>query len=131
MAGARACGVQRDPQNPITPRGGEPAALRASDRVRADAYLIVAAGRPLYAATPEELAEIAECALAAGGRIEPPTVRGGRQWPPLSGRELGRFLRALNLHGRHRRGTPFTRRGSWPRRRSGIDPASTKRDGVE
>jgi hypothetical protein len=64
--------------------------------VRPDSYLIVAAGRPLYAATPEELAEIAECALAAGDRIEPPRARDLGEWRALSGRELGRFLRALN-----------------------------------
>jgi hypothetical protein len=65
--------------------------------VRPDAYLIVAAGRPLYAPTPEELAEIAECALEAGDRIELPRARDEGEWRLLSGREFERFLRALNL----------------------------------
>jgi hypothetical protein len=63
--------------------------------VRPDAYLIVAAGRRLYAPTPEELAEIAECALEAGDRIELVRARDGGAWRPLSGHELERFMRAL------------------------------------
>ena len=40
--------------------------IRASRGVRPDAYLIVAAGQPLYAPTLEQLAEIAECAIVDG-----------------------------------------------------------------
>jgi len=63
--------------------------------VRPDAYLIVAAGQRLYASTPEELAEIAECALGAGDRIELVRARDGGAWRPRRGRGLGRFPRAL------------------------------------
>jgi hypothetical protein len=63
--------------------------------VRPDAFLIVAAGQRLYAPTPEELAEIAECAIEAGDRIELVRARVGDAWRPLHGREFERFLRAL------------------------------------
>jgi hypothetical protein len=62
--------------------------------VRPDAYLIVAAGQRLYAPTPEELAEIAECALEAGDPIEQLRARDGAG-RPLRGHEFERFLRAL------------------------------------
>ena len=60
-----------------------------------DAYLIVAAGLRLYAPTPEELAEIAECAIEAGDRIELVGVRDGGRCCPLRGHDLESFLRAL------------------------------------
>jgi hypothetical protein len=63
--------------------------------VRADAYLIVAAGQFLFAPSPEELAEIAECAFEAGDRIELLRARDEGRWRPLSDRELERFLRSL------------------------------------
>ena len=63
--------------------------------MRPDAYLIVAAGRRLYAPTREELAEIAECALEAGDPIELLRAREGAAWRPLRGHEFERFLRAL------------------------------------
>jgi hypothetical protein len=63
--------------------------------VRPDAYLIVAAGQRLYALTPEELAEIAECAHRAGDRIELVFAQDGGAWRPLRGRDFERFLRAL------------------------------------
>jgi hypothetical protein len=64
--------------------------------VRPDAYSIVAGGQRLYAPTPEELFEIAECALEAGDPIEALRTRAERGWRLLSGREVERFLRALN-----------------------------------
>jgi hypothetical protein len=91
----RILGVESAPRGVATPSASHGVASHRD--LRADAYLIVAAGRPLYAATPEELAEIAECALEAGDRIEPPRARDELEWRLLSGRELERFLRALNL----------------------------------
>jgi hypothetical protein len=55
----------------------------------------MAAGQRLYAPTPEELAEIAECAIEVGDPIELVRARDGGGWRPLRGRELGRFVRAL------------------------------------
>ncbi|MCA1681114.1 MAG: hypothetical protein LC777_20320, partial [Actinobacteria bacterium] len=50
--------------------------------MRPDAYLIVAAGRRLYAPTLEELAELAACAIDTGDPIRLPRVQergaGGR-----------------------------------------------------
>ena len=63
--------------------------------MRPDAYLIVAAGRWLYAPTLAELAEGAECALDAGDRIELLRVRHARGWRPLPDREFERFLLLL------------------------------------
>jgi hypothetical protein len=60
-----------------------------------DAYLIVAAGQPLYAPMLEELVEIAECAACAGDRIELLRARTPRAWRLLSDEEFGRFLRLL------------------------------------
>jgi hypothetical protein len=60
--------------------------------MQARAYLIVAAGRRLYAPTLEELAEIAQCAAYAGDRIESLRVRAARGWRPLNDDELGRLL---------------------------------------
>ena len=63
--------------------------------MRADAYLIVAAGRRLYAPTLAELAEIAECAIDAGDPIQLPRVRHAGRWRPLREREFERFLHLL------------------------------------
>jgi hypothetical protein len=63
--------------------------------VRPNAYLLIAAGQPLYAPTPEELAEIAEYAIGAGDRIELVRVRHVGRWRALPDREFERFLRAL------------------------------------
>jgi hypothetical protein len=63
--------------------------------VRPDAYLIVAAGEVLHAPTLAELAEIAECAIAAGDRIE--LLRAGTAggWRRLSHQESQVFSRPL------------------------------------
>jgi hypothetical protein len=63
--------------------------------MRPEAYLIVAAGQPLYAPTLEELAEIAQCATHAGDPIGSLRVRMARGWRPLSDTELGRLLSLL------------------------------------
>ena len=63
--------------------------------MRPDAYLIIAAGGMLYAPTPEEFAEIAECAIEAGDRIELVRAWGDGRWRLLSRREFDRFLQAL------------------------------------
>jgi hypothetical protein len=63
--------------------------------VRPDAYLIVAAGRWLYAPTLAELAEVAECALDAGDRIELLRVQHSGGWRPLPERESERFCHLL------------------------------------
>jgi hypothetical protein len=66
--------------------------VRPSRNVGPHAYLIVAAGQPLYAPTLEELAEIAECAVAMGDRIELLRARTPRGWRLLGDEEFGRFL---------------------------------------
>jgi hypothetical protein len=63
--------------------------------MRPDSDVIVAAGQLLFAASPEELAEIAECALAAGDRIELIRARDEGGWRLLTEREFKRFLRSL------------------------------------
>jgi hypothetical protein len=63
--------------------------------MRPDAYLIVAAGQPLYAPTITELAEIAECAVEAGDPIERLRARTPQGWRLLSDQEFGRFLLLL------------------------------------
>jgi hypothetical protein len=63
--------------------------------VRPDAYLIVAAGRWLYAPTLAELAEVAECALDAGDRIELLRLQHSGGWRSLPECEFERFLDLL------------------------------------
>jgi hypothetical protein len=65
--------------------------------MRPDGYLIVAASQLLFATSPEELAEIAECAFEAGDRIELLRARDEGSWRPPSDREFERFLRSLPL----------------------------------
>jgi hypothetical protein len=72
-------------------RGDEFDRIRPSGVMRADAYLIVAAGHRLHAATLEELAEIAQCALLARDPIESLGAHRTRGWRPLRAEELGRF----------------------------------------
>ena len=60
-----------------------------------DAYLLVAAGNAVYAPTLEELAEIAECAVAAGDEIELLRARTRCGWRLLSDEECGSFLHRL------------------------------------
>jgi hypothetical protein len=63
--------------------------------VRPDAYLIVAAGQLLHAPTLEELAEIAECAVAVGDRIELLRARTASGWRLLTHDESRGFSRLL------------------------------------
>jgi hypothetical protein len=63
--------------------------------VRPDAYRIVAAGQLLHAPTLAELAEIAECAIAAGDRIELLRARTAGGWRLLSPEESQVFSRLL------------------------------------
>lgn len=77
------------------PQGANSGASPALPTVRPDAYLIVAAGQRLYAPTLEELAEIAECAIAAGDEIERLRARRRQGWRPLSGQEVRRLVRVL------------------------------------
>lgn len=63
--------------------------------MRPDAYLIVAAGRRLYAPTLEELAEVAACAIDAGDPIRLPRVQERGRWRPLRERDFERFVRSL------------------------------------
>lgn len=60
-----------------------------------DRYLLVAAGQQLYAPTLDELAEIAQCAVAAGDPIERVRARAPQGWRPLNDEEFGEFLRLL------------------------------------
>jgi hypothetical protein len=53
--------------------------------MQAQRYLILAANQRLYAASLEELAEIAECALGVRDPIELPRARCPRGWRRLSG----------------------------------------------
>jgi hypothetical protein len=62
--------------------------------VRADAYLIVAAGRRLDAPTLDGLAEVA-VRDRRGRPSQAPTRGEAGRWRPLRGRELERFLPAL------------------------------------
>jgi hypothetical protein len=57
-----------------------------------DAYLIVAAGRALYAPM---LAEIAECAIEARDPIELLRARTRKGRRPLGREQFGRFVRLL------------------------------------
>jgi hypothetical protein len=57
------------------------------------AYLIVAAGQPLYAPTLEELAELAECAARAGDPIERLRAHTPRGWRLLHDEEFACFVR--------------------------------------
>jgi hypothetical protein len=54
-----------------------------------DAYLIVAAGRALYAPMLDEFAEIAECAIEAGDPIELLRARTRKGWRPLGCEQFG------------------------------------------
>jgi hypothetical protein len=63
--------------------------------VRPNAHLIVAAGEVLHAPTLAKLAEIAECAIAAGDRIELLCARTASGWRPLSHEESQGFSRLL------------------------------------
>jgi hypothetical protein len=63
--------------------------------VRPDFYLIVPAGELLHAPTLAELAEIAECAIAEGDRIELLRARTASGWRPLSRDESQGFSRLL------------------------------------
>ena len=63
--------------------------------MRPDAFLIVVAGRRLYASTLAELAEIAECAIDAGDQIELLRLQHSGGWRPLPEREFERFLQLL------------------------------------
>lgn len=65
--------------------------------MRPDAYLIVAAGQPLYAPTVAVLAEIAECAIATGDPIELLRARSPQGWRLLSDEEFGGFMRLLAI----------------------------------
>lgn len=60
-----------------------------------DRYLLVAAGQRLYAPTLDELAEIAQCAIAAGDPIERVRARAREGWRLLTDEEFGEFLRLL------------------------------------
>jgi hypothetical protein len=75
--------------------GANPQRLPPSDGVRPDAYLIVAAGELLHAPTLAELAEIAECAIAAGDRAESLRARTASGWRLLSRDEWQDFSRLL------------------------------------
>jgi hypothetical protein len=86
--------------------GANPQRPRPSGGVRPDAYLIVAAGQRLYAPALDELAEIAECAIEAGDRIERLRAQTGEGWRPLGGGEFGRFLRLLAARIGRRPPTP-------------------------
>jgi hypothetical protein len=99
--------------------------------VRPDAYLIVAAGQPLYAPTPRELAEIAECAIEAGDEIERPRAQTGEGWRPLGGGELGRFLGLLAARIDPRPPTQeSTDAARWPHRRAQTaNQSPTRRQG--
>jgi hypothetical protein len=74
---------------------GEPDAAGPLPGVRPDAYLIVAAGRLLHASALAELAEIAECAIAARDRIELLRARTASGWRLLSHEESEGFSRLL------------------------------------
>jgi hypothetical protein len=63
--------------------------------MRPGAYLIVAAGQPLYAPTLEELAELAECAARAGDPIELLRAHTPRGWRLLHDEEFVCFVRLL------------------------------------
>jgi hypothetical protein len=63
--------------------------------VRPDAYLIVAAGQGPHAPTPAGVAEIAECAIAAGDEIERLRARTATRWRPLGREKFGSFVRLL------------------------------------
>jgi hypothetical protein len=60
-----------------------------------DRYLLVAAGQRLYAPTLDELAEIAQCAIAADDRIELVRARASEGWRLLDDDEFGEFVRLL------------------------------------
>jgi hypothetical protein len=60
-----------------------------------DAYLIVVAGRALYAPMLDEFAEIAECAIEAGDPIELLRARTRKGRRPLGREQFGRFVRLL------------------------------------
>ena len=60
-----------------------------------DRYLLVAADQRLYAPTLDELAEIANCAIAAGDPIDLVRARAPDGWRLLSDEEFGEFLRLL------------------------------------
>jgi hypothetical protein len=74
---------------------GEPDAAGPLPGLRPDDYLIVATGRLLHAPTLAELAEIAECAIAAGDRIESLRARtagGSRLFSPEESQGFSRLL---------------------------------------
>ena len=60
-----------------------------------DRYLLVASGQRLYAPTLDELAEIAQCAVAADDRIELVRARASEGWRLLDDDEFGEFVRLL------------------------------------
>jgi hypothetical protein len=72
--------------------GANPTLQGLQRGMRPDAYLIVAAGQRLYAPT---LAEIAECAIVAGDRIELLRARTASGWRPLGHDESQGFSRLL------------------------------------
>jgi len=76
-------------------KGGEVGPLGPSPPAKPDAYLILAAGQWLHATTIAELAEIAECAIAASDRIELAYAQSTNGWRRLTEAELERFLLSL------------------------------------